>query len=1308
MADDEFPWFSPGQVATGSSNVAAAPLNKQLKDAPAQNSCFTSKPINLATGEEQYTCVDLVIPGRGMDVEIKHTYRSGIDYNGLYGYGWSINYHQRLKRLSNGNVVILNGLGRSDEYTYVDGINFNPPSGVFETLVKNMPSGTWTLTKAQGEKWNFDINGNLSSIVDRNNNTISFAYEAISGIPVLFSIIGKSVFNQDPLQRVVVGQDFRIATITDTVGRQINFTYNTDGRLDKITDFAGREVKFTYDPNEDNLLTIKKPTTPQFPLGVTKTFTYTNHNLEIFEDAKGQAYATNHYDAQERVFKQDLGVGSILFNYNIAGKTTVTDRKGFVTTYTFDASGHMTKKEEFTAGLHPGDPASFSTNYTYDSNGSMISVTYPKGNGIKYVYDSGNSNPRARGNLLQIRRKTSMAAADNDTLDIVTNFTYESQFNQVKTVTDPKANITTYTYDYELLTNHPKYNTKGNLIFIDYPTVVTGIPTIEFAYNANGQITQMIDPNGIVTDYTYFPVTGYLQSIARDPAGINAVTQFTYDNFGYPDTITDANSHVTDLNFNELGWLIQETNPRTYLTKYSYDQNGNVTKIERQADAGATVFQATEMTYDILNHLKTVKDPLNRVTTYNYDNNENLSSVIDAIPNTITYQYDERNKLFKIFDANSPQGVTQYDYDTNGNLKKIKDAKNQETNYAFDLFDRLDIMTYADLSFVNYDYDKNSNLDFVTLPVTHGTIDYVYDELNRLTNTNYPNTPADNKTFVYDLSSRLTDANTNDPSNLNPVLIQFTYDNLNRVDTNTTTLNSIPYLLDYDYDKVSNRTKVTYPSGKVVDYTYDANDNMDLVKVNTATLTDYNYDTLDRITQKSFISATLPLATYQFDIANQLSSITNKLVNATAISQYIYSQYDNVGNRKQFVTTGAPGSQTINYEYNTIYELTGVTGSQTHSYDYDNVANRQIADGVTYTPNNLNQYTSVGATTYLYDNNGNLTFDGNAAYTYDEENRLTTYNLPLSTGGYAYDAFNRRVSKTVNGITTYFINDGDREVEERDSSGALLADYVFGDSIDEVLTMTRGSNTYYYHYDGLGSVTEITDASGSVVENYTYDPYGTPSIINSAIGNPFRFTGRRFDEETGLYFNRNRMLDSKIGRFTQRDPMGYYDSMNLYQAVGNNPVNYVDPNGEFLVPILVGAASGAGFELASQIIGNAITGCHGINWKSVGKAALVGGTFGGAFQALSKLATIAKWEQTASKSSFFKVLSNEKGFANFGSNKIFNKQVSDVAKQLGMKGVEKKEFGNYIEFVKDSIGKKGADNFTYKELLELGKEFMQQ
>jgi RHS repeat-associated protein len=179
---------------------------------------------------------------------------------------------------------------------------------------------------------------------------------------------------------------------------------------------------------------------------------------------------------------------------------------------------------------------------------------------------------------------------------------------------------------------------------------------------------------------------------------------------------------------------------------------------------------------------------------------------------------------------------------------------------------------------------------------------------------------------------------------------------------------------------------------------------------------------------------------------------------------------------------------------------------------------------------------------------------------------------PGGTAEYIYDAQDRRIASVVNGVTTHYVYDlSFRVLEERAGNGSLAARYTYGSGIDEVLTMERGGNTHFYHRDALGSITEVTDAAGVLVERYEYDVYGDPRIFDgagnplaaSAIGNPYLFTGRHYDPESGNYYLRRRYLNPGIGRFTSHDPLGFAGgALGLYEYVGNNPLTRVDPMGE--------------------------------------------------------------------------------------------------------------------------------------------------
>jgi RHS repeat-associated protein len=260
-------------------------------------------------------------------------------------------------------------------------------------------------------------------------------------------------------------------------------------------------------------------------------------------------------------------------------------------------------------------------------------------------------------------------------------------------------------------------------------------------------------------------------------------------------------------------------------------------------------------------------------------------------------------------------------------------------------------------------------------------------------------------------------------------------------------------------------------------------------------------------------------------------------------------------------------------------------GSTTESYSYDPVGNRLSSLGVgSYTVNSSNEVTAAGGVMYTYDNDGNRTSQinssGTTTYAWDYENRLASVTLPNSGGTvtFKYDPFGRRIEKISPSATSIFAYDGPNLIETVNGSGGVVARYTQTDNVDEPLAMQRGSTTSFYEADGLGSITSLSNTSGALAQTYTFDSFGNTTNSSGSLTNFFRYAAREFDTETNLYYNRNRYYDPSTGRFLSEDPWDadpMYDDSNLYEYVGNNPVNFIDPLGLYTMKPGVPAPSPA-------------------------------------------------------------------------------------------------------------------------------------
>ncbi|MCI0641065.1 MAG: hypothetical protein L0Y72_32075, partial [Gemmataceae bacterium] len=239
--------------------------------------------------------------------------------------------------------------------------------------------------------------------------------------------------------------------------------------------------------------------------------------------------------------------------------------------------------------------------------------------------------------------------------------------------------------------------------------------------------------------------------------------------------------------------------------------------------------------------------------------------------------------------------------------------------------------------------------------------------------------------------------------------------------------------------------------------------------------------------------------------------------------------------------------------------------------------------GVNRTHNKQNQVTAVGSANLTYDANGNMTTDEfGKPLVFDAWNRLVQVK---SSGGatiatYKYDALSRRIVETVSGTTRdMFFSAAWQVVEEREGSTVKLQ-YVWSPVyVDALVLRDRDADgnsgngleeRLYVQHDANFNATALINTSGSVVERYVYDPYGTVTLLssawstlsNSAYDWDYLHQGRPFETGTGLYDFRVRPESPSLGRFPIPDPIAFKSGdPNFYRFVFNSATNLTDPSG---------------------------------------------------------------------------------------------------------------------------------------------------
>ena len=313
---------------------------------------------------------------------------------------------------------------------------------------------------------------------------------------------------------------------------------------------------------------------------------------------------------------------------------------------------------------------------------------------------------------------------------------------------------------------------------------------------------------------------------------------------------------------------------------------------------------------------------------------------------------------------------------------------------------------------------------------------------------------------------------------------------------------------------------------------------------------------------------TLTDLAYDYAVDGQLAGVRDLL----APDRSLALAYDNL-NRLTMVSAGIPVAD-------------GGTPVPVEDFTYDGTGNRLSSHlSSLYLSDNHNRLTEDANYVYAYDDKGNRVSRtakaGGAVeeYTYNSVNKLTAYDSgDGTTASYHYDALGRRIAKVVDGVETAYVYDpwnpynptaNDILLEYQGS--ALTRRWLHGSRIDEPLafeaysgTTAGGSGAANEVYaDRQGSVLAVVDpTTGTVAAAYTYDSFGKITQVTGTLNQPFAYTGREYDAETGLYYYRARHYDPSLGQFIQSDPIGFAaGDLNIYTYVSNDPFNWSDPSG---------------------------------------------------------------------------------------------------------------------------------------------------
>jgi RHS repeat-associated protein len=917
----------------------------------------------------------------------------------------------------------------------------------------------------------------------------------------------------------------------------------------------------------------------------TRTFNYNGAKLASYTDFKGQTSYIS-YD----------GSGFTNGFTDARGNTTTTSREGII-----GATSVLTHPDQSTQGyaywyrdgapyylqIH-GDERGHNTYFSRDPNNFQLTridyPDYPNGAYETFAYNAFGQVYSHRMTSGGVETKYydgrgMMWACNNPD---GTSYYYYDGLDRLEHITDARSNTTWF-----------QYNARGQVTRV---THADG-SYVQIGYDNHGDRTSVTDELGHTTTFAY-------DDYKRLVSVTNPLNQTR--TFSYTPTNGDwnASSYVHTTNA-----LRTTRSPMGKYTSFAYDPNLRKAGLWEADWSGDTAH--TGYDYDAAGNLTWTQDPRGNVTTFGYDNRNRKSSMTDALNQTTTWQYDATNNLtretrpdqsYRRVEYDSMNRVidsygfanehTHYDRNATWTSESMTDAKGAVYTTYFDELHRKASQWYSTDATGATRYDvwyRDRGLVYRHDNPAGNVQIFEYDNRNRMYHSYWWGGAGPEITAGYDAASRVTSVVTNGGE----TTVAFGYDEANRKFSEEQTVAGYPTRrLETDHDADGNRVYLHFPGWYLIrydytqrnqlahiygggwepwfNYSYDAAGNLTkrqdvMWNVNDSeNVHPWNYDPLNRpVEWENTGGGDGPFARswYQYDSNNRIAATWRDEQSGkgekfwyTSDNQLWVAEY----NADQ-VWTGNP----VNWNRWVGYTPTPDTLNRQSVNDSGWITN--------YGVSSLNQYTAVNEQTPGYDGNFNLTSFNGATFNYDAQNRLMSASKDGNTVYFTYDGLGRCLKRTVNGTSTLIAYDGWKPTVEWDGWGNLQAWNIYGPGPDEILWRYQaGVDHLRYHHDAKGNVTFVLGGGAQGYERYTYDAFGQPTITDwngnvrstSAIGNRFMFQGREWIPELGIYDFRNRMYHPQLGRFLQKDPLGFGGGdANLFRYCGGDPVNGHDPFG---------------------------------------------------------------------------------------------------------------------------------------------------